>query len=415
MVDRLSTNLIYNLLGSNVIGKQNEIFKLSKQINSGKKFVSPDDDPVGIIGSIDTQGRIKKNDQSIRDRNTLIADLEAQEVAISTINDITDRVHEIAVAGASDTMSGNERRILRDELRSLGETIVQLVNSKNGDKYIFSGQQSNLQTLRLDDGASFGQVVYKHNQDNGQERLVNDIRASVSLKDALVNQASTAVLTNNKINPVASTAGDLVFEVNDGNDNVYNFTASIASGDDLSTVISKINTAFTGSGGSGSIATESPSGYLKLDTANITGNLANSSSKISLKSSSTKALTNELGVSTKDYFGKEKGLLQTLADLETALSNNDSTTIRNSLNILTFNSRQLNSVRSDIGLLVAQSERLNTASDDLDIKLQSDLSIVQDIDMIDANIQLANSQSALQTAIQITSSFFSRSLSDFLR
>lgn len=414
-MDRLSTNLIYNLLGNNVIGKQNEIFKLTKQINSGKKFTAPEDDPVGIIGSIDTQGRIKRNDQGIRDRNTLTTDLESQEVAISTINDITDRIHEIAIAGASDTIAANERLILKDELRSLGETIVQLVNSKNGDKYIFSGKQSDLQTLRLEDGGSFDQIVYKHNQDNGEERFVNNIRSSVSLKDALISNASSAVLTNNTINPIASTAGNLVFEINDGSSNVYNFTAAISSGDDLSTVISKINTAFTASGGTGSLATESPSGYLKLDTANITGSTASSSAKISLKSSSTKALTNEIGISKKDYFGKEMGLLKTISTLETALSSNDSSTIRNSLDTLKFNSIQLNSVRSDIGLLVAQAERLNTASDDLDIKLQSDLSIVQDIDMIDANIRLANSQSALQTAIQITSSFFSRSLSDFLR
>lgn len=415
MVERLSTGLIYGMLSKNIFSNQSEIFKLSQKINSGLKFNNAYDDPVGIIGSIDTKGRILNNNQSIRDRNTAISELEAQEVALSTINNVLDRVHEIAIRGANASSSSDERTLMKDEVRTLGETVIQLVNSKVGTKYIFSGHQSDLQTIRLNPGESFANAVYKHNQDNGKQREIGGLTVSVDIKDALTSEASDAVLTNNVINPVATIAGDMDFEVQDGSGNSYTFTASVSIGDDLSTIINTINTAFTAAGGLGTIAKESPAGYLTMDTGDITGSTANSNARITLASSSTTALTNELGVNKQHYIGKEQGILRTLADLETALAADDDSAVRDLMNILKFNSKQINKATSELGLLVAQAERFNAAGEDLDIKLQSDLSLQQDVDMIDANVKLANAQVALQTSVQTASNFFSQSITSFLR
>lgn len=414
MVERLSTSLMYGMLSRNIMSNQSEIYKLSQNINTGLKFNTPYDDPVGIIGSIDTKGRILSNDQSIRDRNTAVSELEAQEIALRTINDVTDRIHEIAIRSGNASSSADERTLMKDEVRTLGETIIQLVNSKVGSKYIFSGEQSNLQTLRLNSGAPFSDAVYKHNQDNELQRQVGGIPASVDIQDALISNADDAVLVNNVINPIAAISGDMDFEINDGSGNTYSFTASITLGDDLATIIATINTAYTAAGGPGTIAKESPAGYLTMDTGDITGSSPNSTARITLLNSSTTGLTNQIGVNKQNYIGKEQGLLRTLADLETALSANDDAGIRDLLDTLKFNERQVNKATSKIGLLVAQAERFNSAGEDLDLKLQSDLSLQQDVDMIEANIKLANAQVALQTSVQTASNFFSQSISDFL-
>ena len=414
MVERLSTGLIYGMLSRNIMSNQNEIFKISKNINTGLKFNNPYEDPVGIIGSIDTKGRILSNDQAIRDRNTVSSELEAQEVALRTINDVMDRLHEIAISGGNASASSDERTLMKDEVRTLGETIIQLVNSKVGNKFIFSGQQSDLQTLRLNQGDTFSNAVYKHNQDDGKQRMITGMPASVDVKEAFTGNAGNAVLHNNVVNPVASASGNMDFEINDGSGNTYSFTANITAGDDLSDIINSINTAFTGAGGPGVIAQESPAGYLTMDTGDITGSTANSTARITLLNTSTTALTNQIGVNKQNYTGQEQGIFKTLADMETALGSNDDVALRDLLDILKFNSKQVNKITSQLGLLTAQAERFNSASDDLDLKLQSDLSLQQDVDMIDANVKLANAQVSLQTSVQTASKFFSQSISSFL-
>jgi flagellin-like hook-associated protein FlgL len=197
----------------------------------------------------------------VRDREGAISDLNAQEIALNNVIDLTDKVYEIAVASGNDTLSANERLLYKDELRSVGESIVKLINSKVGDRFVFSGKQSNLQTLRLQDGASFDQAVYKHNQNNGEERTVEGAPTSVSLEDTLLGTADGATLANRIINPVTTIAGNLDFEVDDGNGNIFNFTANAAIGDNLTTIIGSINAAYVGAGGVGVIAIASGAGF----------------------------------------------------------------------------------------------------------------------------------------------------------
>lgn len=414
MVDRLSTNMVFSLLSQQVSDNQKEIINLSKKINEGKTFVTTYDDPVALIGSVETGGRILENKQVNRNLDYSISELESAETPLRSINDILDKVKEIALRSSNGSTSADERIIYKNELRTLGETIVQLANTKVGDKYIFSGHQSDLQTLRLNDGAPFDTAIYKHNQDDGKERYINKQLTSVGLKEALVGDPSSAHLQSLVINPVSSVSGDLVFSVNDGNDNVTNFTASIAPGDNLNTIITKINTAFTTAGGLGALAQESPAGYLSLDSSLITGNLANSKAMISIDKSSTSALTDELHLKKQKVFGTEMGIMNTLANLETALSSNDENSIRGLLDNIDFNLTQINSKISTVGLLVGQAQMFKLSADDLNIKLESDLSAIQDLDMIEANVKLSNAQSALQTSIRTSSNFFSYSLSNFI-
>jgi flagellar hook-associated protein 3 FlgL len=414
LIDRVSTSLLYSLSTRTIQKNQAGVYNLSNKINLGKKFTNPADDPVGIIGATHVSGRILDNDQSVRDRQTAISDLNAQEVALNNAVDLTDKIYEIAVAAGNDTLSASERTLYRDELRSVGESIVQLVNSKVGERFIFSGKQSNLQALRLQDGASFDQAVYKHNQNNGEERTIKGVATSVALEKALLGTADGAILTNRIINPVTSVASNLDFEVDDGNGNLFNFTVNTGVGDNLATVIAAINTAYTGAGGPGAIAQEAPAGYLQMNTNLIPGNTPNNTARISVLSSSDIALTNAIGINRQDNYGREIGLLRTLTNLENALLADDSVTIRGLIYELQFNLGELNKARSKVGLLVSQTERFNNASENLNLKLQSDLSQQQDLDMVDATVKLNSLQIALQTSVQTTSNLFSLSLAQFL-
>jgi flagellar hook-associated protein 3 FlgL len=413
-MERLSTNLLYRLFSSQVAESQSDIFKLSKSINSGKKFSSPHDDPSGIISAIQTQGKIIDNDQTLRNNDANIAELSTGEIALRTMKDVLDRITEIAIGAANDTASDEERTIFKNELRTHGEFLIQLANSKSGNKFVFSGKQSNIQTLRLTPNAALNSVTYKDNQDDGEIKNIDGIASGVSIKEAFISDASSAVLTSQIINPILASSGSLDMQVNDGNGNLVDFSVNLSSGDTLSSVITKINNAFNTAGGLGSIASESPTGYLKMDTDLVTGDSKNSIAKVQIKASSSSTITNELYLKKQSSFGKDAGLMQTLSELETALSANDGATIRDLVGRLRFNSEQISSLQSRIGLLVAQVERSSSTADDLDIKLQSDLSNIQDVDIIATNLKLANAQAALQTAIQTSSNFFSQSLLNFV-
>jgi flagellar hook-associated protein 3 FlgL len=406
--------MVFSLLSRQVADNQKEIINLSRKINEGKNYVTTYDDPVGIINLVETGGRILENNQFDRVLDYSVFELESAEAPLRAMNEILTKIKEIALRASNGSTSGEERIIYKNELRTLGDSLVQLANTKVGGKYIFSGQQSDLQTIRLNQGAPFNTAIYKHNQDNGEERYIQQQPSSVNLKDELVGLSSSASMTSSIINPVTTVSGDLVFSINDGNNNVTNFTASISAGDDLNAIITKINTAFNTAGGLGAIAQNSPNGYLNFDTSLITGNSSNSQAMISIDKSSSSDLSDQLHIKKQKIFGSEMGIMNMLSNLETALSNNNDAGVRNLLENIDFNISQVNAKISTVGLLVSQAEMFKSASEDLNIKLEGDLSATQDLDMIEANVKLSNAQNALQTSIRTASTFFNYTLSNFI-
>lgn len=414
MVERLSTAQIFTMLNSHIVYNQGRMIELSKQINLGKKFTEAYEAPVGVINSIQTSGKILQTEHEQRARFTARNDLELAEVNLSTMKDMMDRIKELTIQGGNDLYDAASRSNITDEIRSLGETLVQLANSKAGSRYVFSGTQSQEPTMRLNTGADFATTIYKNGIDNGAERFVDRIQSSISLYDTFISDAKTAVLESKVMSPTLTSTGPLTIEIDDGNGTLTNFTANLSAGDDLGAIIGKINAAFTLAGGVGSLATQDPVGYLKLDTGLVTGSTPGKKAKIHVLQSSSTSVTNELYIKKQINYGKEQGIMKTLSLLEAAFSADDTSSIRGLIDDIEFNTNELIALRSDVGSFIKEIETLDANSDDALIKLNQDLSVIEDVDYLQASVDLSNIQAALTTSIQTGSNFFSQTLSNFL-
>lgn len=414
MVDRLSSTQIFNILTSQILNNQNKVVDLSNKLNLGKEVINSYDVPFAISKSLKTQGEIKSNEQVLKNQRLSIIELELADTSISGIKDILDKIKELSITGGNDTLGASERNTIAQEVRVLGESIVQLANSKSGSKYIFSGKQSNIATINLPSGANFSTATYKSGLPDLGEREVNGVEVSINLNDALITQARGATSSSNIINPTVATNGNLDFEINDGNGNTTNFTANLTAGMDLATTIATINASFNGAGGLGSIAEEAPAGYLKLNTELITGNSQNKTASIKINNSSNNTTINEIGLKIGFTRGIDSGVMHTLDALESALIANDSAGVRDLLDNLDSNIKTIIDKQTETGALVNKLESLEDNATSLDIKLKSDLSNVEDLDFIQATSDLASLQSALETSIQTTAGMFRGNIFNFL-
>jgi flagellar hook-associated protein 3 len=407
---------MFNLLGEQITSNQRSVFDLSNQISNQKKFVYAYEDPSAATEAMMINTRTNEVEQRIRDRVQAKQELESAEAALRGMEDILQRIREIVVAASNDVNGPSERTAYVTEVESLVDSYTTLVNTKVNGNYIFSGQQSNLMTLRVPGDGNYSSSVYKHNQDDSRQRKIDEIVSSVDIKDMVISDASSAKMTSGIINPViVGAGGDLDFEIKDGSGNTFTFTATINTGDQLSHVISAINAGFTTAGGVGTVAQESPAGYLSLDTDLITGSTAGNSASIRLLASSDSDLANELYLRKQIFRGKDPGVYNNFETAITALNNNDAETLRNLISDIDFNFDQVNDLTATVGLRIARIENLDTIAEDKSIALKSSLSAVQDLDMIKASLDIANAQARLETSIATTSNFFSQSLRDFLR
>jgi len=124
-----------------------------------------------------------------------------------------------------------------------------------------------------------------------------------------------------------------------------------------------------------------------------------------------------VNVPGSDIFGdKNSGVFKVLADLKTALENNDVTGIQNSLPLIRVEMDRIASVRGEVGVKIKRMEASISQLNTMEPELVNDLVQIENIDIaMEAAIYMAN-QEAYQATLEVTGSTLRLpKLIDFLR
>ncbi len=137
-----------------------------RQISSGRRILVPSDDPVAAGRSLELRESLSRLNQF--DRNAGIAQngLAQEETALISVNNVLQRVRELALQANNATQSDESRKLIAIEMRDRLDHLVQIANQRDGNgRYLFSGNLSAVEPVsRM--GSS-----YSYNGDQGQ-RLI---------------------------------------------------------------------------------------------------------------------------------------------------------------------------------------------------------------------------------------------------
>lgn len=134
-----------------------------RQISSGRRILNPSDDPIGSARALGLRETISRLEQF--DRNATIANsrLSQEETALKSVNDVLQRVRELALQANNATQSNESRGLIAIEMREQLGNLVQLANQKDGNgSYLFAGNLENTQPVTRMGAA------YTYNGDQGQ-------------------------------------------------------------------------------------------------------------------------------------------------------------------------------------------------------------------------------------------------------
>ncbi len=130
----LSSNMIRNLSTS-----YTKMGKYQDQLSTGKKVNRPSDDPVVAMKGIGYRSDLGKVEQFQRNLGEAFNWLDNSDDAYDHVGQALQRVRELSVDGANDTKTAEDKDKILSEIRELRKHIQSLSNSKFGDKYLFSG------------------------------------------------------------------------------------------------------------------------------------------------------------------------------------------------------------------------------------------------------------------------------------
>jgi len=144
-VSRLASDqAVRNFLGD-LDTTYRSLSQAQRQVSTGKRVLSPSDDPVGIslaLGLRRDQGATEAWGRNIDDSLTW---LDTTDRALGQALDVVQRAHELGVQGGNGTLSTDARKLIADEVKTLKSQFVEVGNSSIGGRFIFGGTQTDRQ------------------------------------------------------------------------------------------------------------------------------------------------------------------------------------------------------------------------------------------------------------------------------
>lgn len=207
--------------------------QLQEKLSSGKNLNKPSDDPVGVVTALRLRSTLSENDKFTDNIDSGTAWLETTDQSLNQAGNLLQRVRELVIQGANDTLPPESRDAISKEIDQLRQQLVMVANSTHDGRYIFAGYKTTTPPFGVS-GVYGGDPAIVYNGDAGTINYEIGINAKMQ-----VNVTGDAPFTS--IANVFNVLTDIKNDVKAGNttnlsntrlgqlDNILNNILSIRS------------------------------------------------------------------------------------------------------------------------------------------------------------------------------------------
>jgi len=386
----------------NILRQQARLNETQLELSTGKKVNKPSDDPSAATQLLKLSALKSNTKQYDRNIDAARNQLQLQESVLTNVGNVIQRVRELSIQANSAAQSTQSRAAIADELFNRIDELLQYANTKDPDgEYIFSGFNARTPAF-VKNGAGF---AYQGDQGERLLQISEDTQIAVrsagsEVFQSMKNGDGRFALTS----PATNTGNALVKMSSTSSATEDDYTLEFTQANPSDPITYQVTGVSTGTVASGTYAKGESISFNGI-TLEITGDPTDGDKYTVTPSvaqdifSTIKAIADDLSstdASPENRSRVANNLGQALASLDQASLHIQTkrTTLGNSLQAL--------DIRAD-----GNSEAL--------LRLEKQVSELQDLDFAQAVSQLTIQSTALQAAQQSYIKIQGLSLFNFLR
>ena len=177
---RISTTTIYDTGIATMQQQTEKLMQVQQQISTGRRILTPADDPVAAARILEVNQSQSINQQYISNSGAASDSLSLEESTLGSITQLLQSVRDVAVNAGDATLTQSDRASLATQLRGSYQQLLGLANSTDaGGQYLFSGYHGG---TRPYSEASPGNVVY--GGDQGQRLIQVGASRQIAVSDS---------------------------------------------------------------------------------------------------------------------------------------------------------------------------------------------------------------------------------------
>jgi|CXWL01.1.fsa_nt_gi flagellar hook-associated protein 3 FlgL len=394
---RISTSSIYDSNVALLNQQQSKLFQTQQQIATGRRMVTPADDPASAARALEVGQSDSMNTQYATNRTSAINTLSLVDGALQNVSFLYQSMRSVATAAGNTILSNAERLAMASDLEGQLQELVGQANSTDGaGTYLFSGfQGSTIPFVNTaagvqyfgDDGQRLVQVSSSRqlaSTDPGSDVFmrVKNGNGTVSFTPSVANTGSGVANVGQVVNPASLTGAN------------YQVAFTVAAGVTTYTVTNttaapptQVLPALPATGAAYVSGQAITFDGLQMSISGAPANGDTFTVAPSTSQSAFQTMTNLINALKQPIVAgipsTSAAVSQSVAD---ALSGLD-----NALNkVLT--------VRASVGARMNEADSLKASGDSLALQFQQTLSQLQDLDYNKAMSDLSQQQLSLQAA-----------------
>ncbi|MDF1763086.1 MAG: flagellar hook-associated protein FlgL [Oleibacter sp.] len=137
---RIATLQSFNSGLNAILDNQQAVNRTQQQVSSGRRVLTPADDPIASTKILQLQQDLAQRDQYERNMTAAENRLKLEEATLSSVTDNLTRLQELTVSAGAGTLTTTDRQAISAEISQIQKGLVALFNTRdpNGE-YIFAG------------------------------------------------------------------------------------------------------------------------------------------------------------------------------------------------------------------------------------------------------------------------------------
>jgi flagellar hook-associated protein 3 FlgL len=137
---RISSMQIFTTGVRHITNAQGEVARAQEQISSGKRVLTPADDPAAAALALGIRQEKARSAQYQRNADLVESDLQQQDAQLEAVENVMLQLREFALQAGNATLSASERGTLVAGIEQAGQQLLAIFNTRSayGD-YLFAG------------------------------------------------------------------------------------------------------------------------------------------------------------------------------------------------------------------------------------------------------------------------------------
>lgn len=209
---RISTSWAQQAAVNSMLDQQSRLQQTQLQLSTGKKLLTPSDDPAAAARSIELNQGIMQTEQYQGNINAARQRIALEDGVLQNAVDALHRIKELGIQGLNDTNSPSDRIIIATEMETLNEHLVGLANTRNANgEYLFSGFKSTTQPFSKNTagGYTYSGDANQRTLQIAENRQIADGDPGVNVFGTPSNSLPAAGANGNIFEAIARFASDL--------------------------------------------------------------------------------------------------------------------------------------------------------------------------------------------------------------